>query len=366
MNQSSSTNVQSATSITIGLDLGSRSSQCAVLGEDRKLIEERKLSTNKPSFSRLLARYPGSRVVMEASTPTRWINDLATEMGHEVIIANPRNIPLITKSQRKSDRNDARLLARLGMTDPSLLSPITLRDECHQAVRRQLFTRDHLVGMRSGIVTFIRSQVKELGDGLPTCGANVFGRKMKSEIPALLRASVAPMFAVLERLEDAIQECDQKLEAASKVAFPQTATLQQVHGIGPLTALAFVATIADPARFSDSRSVGAYLGLVPATRQSGGYNPDMRITKTGDKYMRRLLVSAATKILGPFGADSDLKRFGERIANRGGKRAKSIARIAVARKLSVLLHSLLKTGEVYEPLRNTELLAEPAGANTTG
>jgi len=115
-----------------------------------------------------------------------------------------------------------------------------------------------------------------------------------------------------------------------------------------------VLTLEDPYRFEKSRSVGAYVGLVPAQDQSGDRDPrEKRISKEGDEMLRRLLVSSAHYILGPFGSDSDLRRHGQKIASRGGKNAKKRAVVAVARKLSVLLHSLWISGELYEPLRNT-------------
>lgn len=128
--------------------------------------------------------------------------------------------------------------------------------------------------------------------------------------------------------------------------------LRQVDGVGSNTSLDLVATVEDPARFPKSRAVGAYVGLVSKSRSSGSREPQLRISKRGDKALRRLLVNAATYITGPRGKDSDLKRYGERLMARGGQAAKGKARIAVARKLSVLLHRLWVTGETYEPLRN--------------
>ena len=139
----------------------------------------------------------------------------------------------------------------------------------------------------------------------------------------------------------------------SKESYPETELLRQVEGIGPLTALTFVLTLEDPYRFEKSRSVGAYLGLVPASDQSGERDPQRRISKEGDEMLRRLLVGSAHYILGPFGSDSDLRRHGEKIASRGGKNAKKRAVVAVARKLSVLLHRLWVNAEVYDPLYNT-------------
>jgi len=150
-----------------------------------------------------------------------------------------------------------------------------------------------------------------------------------------------------------IRSYERQLETLAKEHYPVTELLRQVNGVGPLTSLAYVLTLEDHRRFKDSRSVGAYLGLRPKRDQSGDHNPELRITKAGDGNLRSMLVQSAQYILGPFGKDSDLRTFGLAIAARGSKVAKRKAVIAVARKLSVLLHSLWRTGEVYEPLRNT-------------
>jgi transposase len=164
--------------------------------------------------------------------------------------------------------------------------------------------------------------------------------------------ALGPILEQIGSLTQRIRDYDRRLEAISKDRYPETELLRQVEGIGPLTALAFVLTLEDPHRFEKSRSVGAYLGLVPARDQSGDRDPQRRISKEGDEMLRRLLVGSAHYTLGPFGSDSDLRRHGEKIASRGGKNAKKRAAVAVARKLSVLLHHLWVTGEVYDPLHD--------------
>ena len=161
--------------------------------------------------------------------------------------------------------------------------------------------------------------------------------------------ALGPVLEQIASLRGRIRDYDRKLEAISKEHYPETELLRQVEGVGALTALTFVLT---PYRFERSRSVGAYLGLVPARDQSGDTDPQKRISKEGDEMLRRLLVSGAHYILGPFGSDSDLRRHGQKIASRGGKNAKKRAAVAVARKLAVLLHSLWVSAEIYEPLRN--------------
>jgi len=129
--------------------------------------------------------------------------------------------------------------------------------------------------------------------------------------------------------------------------------LKQVKGVGTQIALTYLLTIEDPHRFAKSRDVGCFLGLRPGRRDSGESQPQMHISKEGDPYLRTMLVQGAHYILGPFGADSDLRRWGLKLAARGGKNAKKRAVVAVARKLAVLLHRLWVTGEVYEPLHNS-------------
>jgi transposase len=189
---------------------------------------------------------------------------------------------------------------------------------------------------------------------LPKCPASSFHNKAAEHIPEALLPALGSILETIGSLTWRIREYDRKLETISKEHYPQTELLRQVEGVGPLTALTFVLTLEDPYRFEKSRSVGAYLGLVPARDQSGDRDPQRRISKEGDEMLRRLLVSGAHYILGPFGSDSDLRRHGEKIASRGGKNSKKRAVVAVARKLAVLLHSLWISAEVYEPLRNTQ------------
>jgi len=167
-----------------------------------------------------------------------------------------------------------------------------------------------------------------------------------------LAGSWTHLGAEIGSLTERIRDYDRKLETISRKCYPETELLRQVEGIGPLTALTFVLTLEDPHRFERSRSVGAYLGLVPVRDQSGERDPQRRISKEGDELLRRLLVGGAHYVLGPFGSDSDLRRHGEKIAARGGKNAKKRAVVAVGRKLSVLLHHLWVTGELYDPLYN--------------
>jgi transposase len=188
---------------------------------------------------------------------------------------------------------------------------------------------------------------------LPKCPARSFHNKAPKHIPEALTPALEPILEQIGSLTQRIRDYERQLEKVSEEHYPETGLLRQVEGVGPLTALTFVLTLEDPYRFEKSRSVGAYLGLVPASDRSGESDPQKRISKEGDEMLRKLLVSGAHYILGPFGSDSDLRRHGEKIASRGGKNSKKRAAVAVARKLCVLLHSLWVSGELYDPLRNT-------------
>ena len=214
-------------------------------------------------------------------------------------------------------------------------------------------SREALVSTRTQLVNHVRGTVKSFGGRLPKCPARSFHNRALEHIPEVLWPALEPILQTIGSLTQRIHDYDRQLETISKEHYPETELLRQVEGVGPLTALTFALTMEDPYRFEKSRSMGAYLGLVPARDQSGDRDPQKRISKEGDEMLRKLLVSGAHYILGPFGSDSDLRRHGQKIASRGGKNAKKRAAVAVARKLAVLLHSLWVSGEVYEPLRNT-------------
>ncbi|MCA9001285.1 MAG: IS110 family transposase [Planctomycetes bacterium] len=342
---------------TIGMDLGATSSSFCSVDPGGVILDEGALKTTQEEIGAFFEQAPPSRVVIEASGPSRWVAVLAAEHEHEVIVANPRDFKLISHSHRKTDRNDARILAEFGQFRPNLLKPVQLRGLKCQIARTTLAARSHVVRQRTLLINLIRAQVRNMGQSLPTGSASSFSRKVKDLIPAALRPALGPLFLVLDAMMETIAAYDREIERLCEEDFQETKVLRQVNGVGPNTALAFIATIEDPSRFAKSRDVGAYVGLVSKSRSSGSKDPQLRISKRGDKVLRRLLVTSATYICGPRSKDSDLKRFAMRLQERGGQSAKAKARIAVARKLSVLLHRLLITGEVYEPLRNSAKLA---------
>jgi transposase len=340
---------------TAGLDLGDNYTYLCLLDiQSGEVLEEGRLRTTPEAFKQRFDSEQQLRIAIEVGTHSPWISRLLEELGHEVLVANPRKIRLIYANKRKSDKLDAENLARLARVDAKLLYPLKHRGENSQAHLALIRSREALVGSRTQLINHVRGAVKSFGARLPKSSARSFHHKVAEEIPQALRAALAPILEIIASLTERIRDYDRKLEKLAGEHYPETELLRQVVGVGALTALTYVLTLEDPRRFAKSRSVGAYLGLVPAKDQSGERDPQERISKEGDEMLRRLLVGSAHYILGPFGRDSDLRRHGLKIASRGGKNAKKRAAVAVARKLSVLLHRLWITGELYQPLYNTQ------------
>jgi transposase len=340
-------------SATIGLDLGDVRTQVCVLDVAGVVIQRLSFATTARGLAQALRSVPeGVRVVLEVGTHSPWLSRWLTAHGYAAVVANPRQVQLIAASDRKNDRADAELLARLGRVDPQLLRPIQHRGEEVQRDRARLSVRDQLVRTRTALINQARGIAKSLGRRLPACTTGAFARRMRKDGGD---DTVFPGFSTLvdliDQISQAIEVQDHAIEQRCAQAYPETARLRQVAGVGPITALTYVLTIEDPSRFASSRAVGSYLGLRPRQRDSGRAQPQLGISKGGDPYLRRTLVQAAHYILGRFGPDTELRRFGLRLIARGGRGAGKKARVAVARKLAVLLHRLWVSGEAYEPLR---------------
>jgi transposase len=339
--------------ITAGLDIGDKYSYlCLIDQESGEVVEEGRLRTTPEALRRRFGSEQPMRIAIEAGTHSPWVSRVLEECGHEVLVANARKLRLIYANKRKTDEVDAENLARLARLDPKLLYPLKHRGEDSQAHMAIIRSRQALVGARTQLVNHVRGAVKSFGARLPKCPARSFHKRASEHIPEALLPALGPILEQIGSLTERIRDYERQLEAISKEHYPETELLRQVEGVGGLTALTFVLTLEDPYRFERSRSVGAYLGLVPATERSGERDPQRRISKEGDQMLRKLLVGSAHYILGPFGSDSDLRRHGEKIASRGSKNSKKRAAVAVARKLAVLLHRLWVTAEVYDPLYN--------------
>jgi transposase len=348
--------------MTAGMDLGDRYTHLCLLDtKTGEIVEEGRIRTTAQAFEARFGDAERLSIAIEAGTHSPWVFRLLAESGHEVVVANPRKTRLIHSASRKNDRMDAEKLARLLRSDRELLYPIVHRGEDAQAHLALIRSREALVLSRVRLINHVRGAVKSFGRRLPKCSSATFHKKAPESLPEELEEALSPVLETIASLTKTIAGYERRIEEIAEESYPESASLRQVSGVGTLTALVFMLTIEDPQRFAKSRSVGAYLGLVPGQDQSGGSDPQRRITKEGDEATRRLLVSSAHYILGPFGEDSDLRRHGQKLMATGGKRAKKRAVVAVARKLSVLLHRLWLTGEVYDPLRNTRPPSAPGG-----
>ena len=347
--------MEQSISSVIGIDLGDRVSHACVLSKKSgEIVERRRLATTRKGICDLLEKRERSLVAIEVGTHSAWVSRTISVLGHEVLVGDARRLAFIFKSNDKSDRSDAENLARVARLDRGLLYPIQHRAETAQVDLAVLRVRNGLVEVRTKLINQVRGLVKSHGSRLRSCSATSFLSKAAPSIPDELRAAVRPLLDVLQEVGKKIRQCDAKVKELCKEGYPETELLRQGVGVGPVTALAYVLVLGDPARFERSRDVGAFVGLTPRRDQSGSRDPQLRITKAGNPFLRRLLVQAAQYILGPFGPDSDLRRFGMAMTDRGGANAKKRAVVAVARKLAVLLHALWKTGSVYESLRAQE------------
>ena len=348
--------------LTIGLDLGDRNSWYCVVDETGKIQLEQQVRTSAKALQEVFGAMPRSRIALEIGTHSPWISRLLSELGQEVIVANARKVRLIGESRKKDDRLDAQTLARLARIDPELLSPGKHRSAQAQADLMMIRARAGLVRARTGLVHTARGLAKSYGERLRGCNVRSMNPEKAEGLSPELQRALEPLLAAIAELSERIVEYNDQIEALAEASYPQVELLKQIKGVGTLIALTFLLTLEDPHRFRKSRDVGCYLGLQPGRRNSGQSEPQRHISKEGDPYLRTLLVQGAQHILGPFGVDCDLRRWGLKLAERGGRNGKKRAIVATARKLAVLLHHLWVSGEVYEALHNHNRMSVASAA----
>jgi len=337
---------------TIGIDLGDKRSRYCILDKEGKIVRESSVATRPAALKTVFGKLAGCRIAIEVGTHSPWVSRTLGALGHEVIVANARQLPLIYGSRRKNDKLDAEKLARLARLDATLLKGIRHRGEEGQGELMLIRSRAQLVETRTGLMNMVRGLVKSRGERLAGCTSEGFGVELLKGLDEAAVRALKPVVVLIEQMTETIKGYDKQVEEMGK-KHAEIARLDQVSGVGPLIAATYILTIEDPERFGRSRDVGGYLGLVPGQSDSGESQPQKRITKAGDGYLRYLLVQGAHYILGPHGPDTDLRRWGLKLGSSGGDRGKKRAVVAVARKLAILLLVLWKTGASYEPLRNS-------------
>ena len=336
--------------IYFGLDISQKTIEIFAL-KGEKGVSFGKISNNQKSLTEFFDKVPVSvqsiTVALETGTHSAWISRLLEERGYEVVVAHARDLAFIYKGDKKSDRIDAEKLARLARADKKLLHPVQLMDRKRQEDLIAIKARDLLVRQRTNIINSIRGFVRSLGiEDVEYSHETI--NQMYELLPHEVQQNLRGLFEILTAINTSIKNYDKRITKISK-DYPETETLQQIKGVGPLIALSFALIISDPNRFS-SRECAAYIGLVPKRDQSGDVDKQLGISKCGNKLLRRLLVQGAQYIMGPFGEDCDLRDFGNRIAQRGGSIARKKAKVAVARKLAITMLALWRNPEVvYEP-----------------
>jgi transposase len=335
---------------TVGMDMGDKNHVICVLDNDGEVLTRDTVVNTGKAVRNYFEQMKPCRVAMEAGTHSGWVSRILEELGFEVLVGNPRKLRAIWDSDQKSDSKDAELLARIARLDPRLLHPIHHRGQKAQTDLAVIKSRDMVVKVRCTLITHARGMVKSIGQRISTCGAEAFHLRLLEQMPLELRPALEPVMKSIEDLTLRIRHYDKLIEMLCAEKYPETKKLRAINGVGPVTSLAYVLTLEESSRFDISRAVGPFLGLTPKRDQSGQVDKQLHITKAGDAYMRRLLVGSAQYILGVFGQDCDLRRFGLKLAARGGKNAKRRAVVAVARKLAVLLHHLWKSDTAYDPL----------------
>lgn len=331
---------------TIGVDLGDKMSRYAILNEEGLAVEEGSFRNSVESIAKHFGKRGRARVALEVGTQSAWMAREFTKLGHEVIVANARELKWITASDTKNDRNDALKLARLARADRNLLHAVEHRSAEQQAELAVIRARDSLVRSRTLLVNTARSLAKGFGLRLPAAITLTFGARALAQLPEHLHAAMSGLLEQIDALGVKIRDYGQAI-ADVAARHPEVERLASVAGVGTLTATTFVLTLGRKERFPHSRDVGSYLGLRPRQKQSGERDPQLGISKGGDKYLRKLLVQCAHHILGHWGKDSALRQWG--LSKSDGSSAKKRAVIAVARKLAVLLHRLWTTGEIFKP-----------------
>jgi transposase len=349
-------------SLTVGFDLGDQWGQLCWLDPDGEVVDEGRVKMTSDALSARFASISKVRVALETGAHSLWVSQLLTSLGHEVVVANSRDLAAISQSDQKSDRNDAEKLARYARVDPSILHPITHRTSEQQADLTVIRARAALVRTRPLLVNAARGLVKPFGTRLPKCDPDQFAARCRGSLPEAVDTALTSLLEEVTHLTTRIKQFDEQIQAIAKTKHPEAAILRTVPGVGPLTSLCFVLTLGDKARFADSRDAACYLGLQPKKSQSGERDPQLGITRAGNRYARSLLVECAHKVLHVFTPDSALKQWGLKRAARGGKNAKKRAIVAVARKLAVLLHRMWVKQERFEPFREARPQSVTAGS----
>ena len=331
-----------------GMDLHQTYSEICIMDEDGQVLERIRLLTREDRFRRFFVRRERMRVVMEAGGSSPWVARLIRDLGHDVVVCHPRSLRAIATSTKKSDRYDAEILADLLRMDSGALATSWVRSEGSQHLHNALRVRSTLVESRTKMVNSVRSILRALGYVVKGARTDNFpGKVRQMELPEEVFGTVEPLLAQIDHLNETIRQCEEKLREWAE-EMPVVKLLREIPGVGLIVALYFVALIDDPDRFITVRNIGAFLGLRPIMRASGGRSYYGRITRQGDREMRRLLIQAAHALMRSK-TPCYLQDWAKELEARKGK---AKAMVALARKLAVLMVRLWQNGESFIPYPN--------------
>jgi len=345
------------TNYTIGLDLGDKSHEICVINAAGTIAHRASILNKRKALTELSEAYPGSTVIMEAGTHSPWVSRHLKKHGLKVLVANPRKLRAIYESDNKSDERDAEMLARIGRFDPNMLYPISHNSEECQRSLAKIKCRHALVSSRTSLVNTTRGLLKSQGAGLPVgMHTDAFARKAREHLSPEDLKMVCHLLDTIESISKQIKVLEKEIHTMIAQEYPEAQRLQEIPGIGPITAIAFVLILEHHSRFTNARDVGPFLGLTPKRDQSGNLDKQLRITKAGNSLLRCLLVNCAQYTMGHFGPPSAIRSAGERIAHGGGSIAKKKAVVAVARRLAMLMLVLWKDPTIeYQPFPSAQL-----------
>src|SRR3954469_8421780 len=331
-----------------GLDVSMEETHVCVVDRDGTIVHQAKVLSTPADLEAELARAPACRrIVFETGRMAPMLSHGLLERGLPVVCVESRQAYLALKSlaTHKTDRNDARGLAHLART--GFFKPVHVKSLPAHAVRSLIIARKKLVGQRVTLENQIRGLAVVFGVRLPRALSPAFIRQALrasegiSGLSATMRGLVAARAAVLAAvvaIDADIRQIVRTSEACRR--------LMSIPGIGQLTALAFTAAVDEPGRFRRSRDIGAYLGLVPRRYQSGEVDYTGSISKCGDRRVRTLLYEAANVMLTRYKGPLKLKDWALAIAKRSTLRK---ARIALARRLAIIMHAMLRHGTEFKP-----------------
>lgn len=339
-----------STRFYVGMDVSEKSIEIFVLPQDNDNGRRFQIDNSRESLIAFCdsVKEPASMLAaMETGAHSAWHSELLEQRGFQVVVGNARKLAAIWMNKNKSDREDAEMLARLARSDIKLFAPIRHIPTPLRADLAVIKARNAVSECRTKLMNTARGLLRSFGIDTNGVTSENFARESSKIVPKALRPAMNGIIKEIRTLQLTIKAYDREVTKLTR-KYPDTAKVGQPVGVGELTSLAFVLMVDDPRRFSDGSRAARYFGLTPKRDQSGTVDKQLGITKEGNRLMRQLLMQCANYVMGR-GPDCDLRRFGERIAARGGKIAKRKAKVAIARKLVNLMFRLWVSGETYDP-----------------